>query len=243
MERLDRDVLIETALKLSLKDLSSLCVGNKRLHDLLCGNNDFWMRKLHREFPYTIGRFRNVTKDKNFYQDIYRKTLYAVFREPEFDKISKHLNIDWKKSLKYITFHMAYLYRISYFQFTLHFNFDFGDREKENQIEEEFSRFFFDDFLTAREKILRKYESQMVSESESESSEDEREREEREPEDIDFPNISGEDILNLFEPLLLNTLQENNILIADVKLQRGRKLLYIPVERDQEYEVDISSDT
>ena len=63
---------------------------------------------------------------------------------------------------------------------------------------------------------------------------DEIEADESEDEDnIDLPYISGRVILNLFEPLLLQTLTQNNIPIR----WQG-----IPIQTDEEYEIILSAD-
>ena len=215
MEKLDKNLLIETAIELDLKDLISLCQVSKRMRNILCDNKDFWMRKLHKEFPYTIGRFKNVN-----YRNIYEQTRNSVFREAYLDAAGKELNIDWRKYLKFIDLNITYFYKVTYLQFYLEFEFGF------HELSRFFSKYFEERFIQAEEILFKKYKHLIeIADVNSDESEDE--------DNIDLPYISGKDILNLFEPLLLHALKQNNIPIRS----QG-----ISIQPDEEYEITISSD-
>lgn len=215
MDKLDKNLLIETAIELDLKDLISLCQVNKRMRNILCDNKDFWMRKLYKEFPYTIARFRNVN-----YRNIYERTLNSVFREADFDEAGKQLNIDWRKYLKFIDLNLTYFYKVTYLQFFIDFEFDLHEMSRF------FSKHFAERFIQAEEILFKKYRHLIVDdEIEADETEDE--------ENIYLPYISGKDILRLFEPVLLQTLTQNNIPIRS----QGNQ-----IQTDEEYEIVLSAD-
>ena len=54
MDKLDKNLLIETAIELDLEDLISLCQVSKRMRSILCDNKDFWMRKLQNEIQCKV---------------------------------------------------------------------------------------------------------------------------------------------------------------------------------------------
>ena len=51
MDKINKDEFFELALKLNLKDLSSLCRVSKRLNQMICQNDSIWLAKLERDYP------------------------------------------------------------------------------------------------------------------------------------------------------------------------------------------------
>ena len=53
MENLPRDVLISTVMDLDLYEILALCETSTRMNELLCGSDEFWKRKLFKDFKLT----------------------------------------------------------------------------------------------------------------------------------------------------------------------------------------------
>jgi len=73
MENLDRNVLFNLVLKLSLEDISKFCLLSKRFNELICESSDFWRIKLFQDF-----NFKTEEKNtKKIYQDILENKNYC----------------------------------------------------------------------------------------------------------------------------------------------------------------------
>ena len=59
MESLPKDLIMTIALEYNLHDILFTCLMSKRMRDIICDNETFWMNKVRRDFPDT---FNNLVK-------------------------------------------------------------------------------------------------------------------------------------------------------------------------------------
>lgn len=92
MERLPKDVLIMLALDLSNQDILHFCSTSKKINLSICNNNTFWMKKLNKEYPFTIGKFKSNSDFHKIYLSLLNKevhTYYIFISNENTDKIPK----------------------------------------------------------------------------------------------------------------------------------------------------------
>ena len=105
MESLPKDVAIEMALNLSPPDLINFCSASKA-QNRICNSNDFWRRKLDKDYP---GDFAPGTVLKNAKELYIKRFTYVSRRIEEFmeniireafpKNFSRFLNPEYKKEL------------------------------------------------------------------------------------------------------------------------------------------------
>lgn len=79
MERLDKNLLIETALDLDNASLVKLCQTSKKINNVICENNNFWMRKLFRDFPNLIGKIPLNNNYRRIYKSLINNDLFSYY--------------------------------------------------------------------------------------------------------------------------------------------------------------------
>jgi ankyrin repeat protein len=83
LENMDKNLLIETALMLNLKDILSLCRTNKKFNDLICNSNIFWINK--------------IKKDYNFITSEEGKEKYKIIKKYNFEVAAEKGYLDLVK--------------------------------------------------------------------------------------------------------------------------------------------------
>lgn len=77
MEKLNKDILILTCLKLNDKDILSLALTNKKFYYILFGSNDLWLNKIVKNYDI---RYFNYSKrfesHKNYYKFLKEKKCF-----------------------------------------------------------------------------------------------------------------------------------------------------------------------
>ena len=105
MENLPKDVAIEMALNLSPVDLISLCSSSKT-QNRICNSNNFWRRKLDRDYPGDFASGTILTNPKELY--IKRFTYVSrkieefmenIIKEAFPENFSRFLNTEYRKEL------------------------------------------------------------------------------------------------------------------------------------------------
>jgi hypothetical protein len=66
LEQLPKDVLIELAMELPLKDVTKLCQSSARFNESICNSNIFWQKKVLRDFNVLV----DVNQAKRIYKEI-----------------------------------------------------------------------------------------------------------------------------------------------------------------------------
>ena len=105
MESLPKDVAIEMALNLSPPDLINFCSASKA-QNRICNSNDFWRRKLDKDYPGDFAPGTILTNAKELYikrftyvsreiEEFIEKIVNTVFPE----NFSRFFNKDYKKEL------------------------------------------------------------------------------------------------------------------------------------------------
>lgn len=227
--RLPKAVLYETALLLSLEDLNNLCKTNKTLNNLLCDNDDFWQQKLYRDYPQTIGVF-----DKSYrgqFKTIYGRKYESLVSLDTFEEFLEEWEdeIQWG-NIKFLVIDIEYLYNSKILNIMVYPKIldEYGeiDENKSDMIKEYISQYLMDELFNLQKIIKKKYKKS------------------KEYYDMNkFPKkIPAKAILNYFDPLLLKQLDNNNILIAQVK-ERDAKKIYTIIDYNSQLHVDFSGDT
>ena len=109
METLSKDVAIEMALNLSAPDFISLCSASKT-QNRICNSNDFWRRKLEKDYPeellqfYQTGEVINNPKELYINKFTFLSRKIEEFVEELIEKIfqknfSKFLTKEYKKEI------------------------------------------------------------------------------------------------------------------------------------------------
>ena len=65
--RLDKNLIVQIALELNLPSILSLCRTNKRFNSVVCESDNFWYRKLFKEYNFKPDNYKNARK---YYQII-----------------------------------------------------------------------------------------------------------------------------------------------------------------------------
>jgi hypothetical protein len=79
MEQTDKNVLMDMALQLDLASLTNLCKTSKKMNQTLCNNDVFWMKKLYKDYPITIGKIGTKLSSpifKTIYKSLVKKEIY-----------------------------------------------------------------------------------------------------------------------------------------------------------------------
>lgn len=80
METLPKDIIISTVMDLDLHEILALCKSRKQMNALICSSNEFWQRKLFKDFKI-------VSKGdaKNLYSQIIENKQYCsqLIKEPK----------------------------------------------------------------------------------------------------------------------------------------------------------------
>jgi hypothetical protein len=118
MEQTDKNVLMEMALDLDLVSLTNLCKTSKKMNETICANEVFWMKKLYKDYPITVGKipvnFSTEQKQKISFKRIYESLVkkvtyvYEVFLS-QCDPIGEPPKF-WdymKKGKKYLNYPMS----------------------------------------------------------------------------------------------------------------------------------------
>jgi hypothetical protein len=222
MESIDRNVLIQLALDLDLPDLLALCSSSKRTNQILCDNDNFWRLKLSRDYPYTQGKFINADKEEKYFQNIYRKTKNAVIFKKDFDEFMKQNDVDWQK-VKYLDVNIEFSNRGELFV-----NFLFSD--KKGKVKLAFYN-HFKNFMKMAQKFQKYIEKTRGKKIEFKYSP--RGNRDEYYYNYSFPKkVLGSQILDLFEPLLLQTFKEMGIKMVFLKNEKYKKIkndIKIPV--------------
>lgn len=105
MENIPKDISVEIALNLSPIDIVRLCATNKKFSREICNSNDFWRRKLQKDYPDETRQIEGqiLSNPKNVY--ITRFTAVSKLIEdfiPEFIEIvfgdfGKYLNEKYRE--------------------------------------------------------------------------------------------------------------------------------------------------
>ena len=66
MESLPKDLIMTIALEYNLPDILSTCLTSKRMRDIICDNETFWMNKVKRDYPEMFNNVVNKEKGDNF---------------------------------------------------------------------------------------------------------------------------------------------------------------------------------
>ena len=105
MESLPKDVVIEMALNLSPVDLIRFCSASKA-QNRICNSNDFWRRKLDKDYPGDFAAGTILTNPKELY--IKRFTYVSrkieefmenIIKESFPENFSRFLNTEYRKEL------------------------------------------------------------------------------------------------------------------------------------------------
>lgn len=70
---LNRDNVMLLGLKLNYDEINNFCQISKKFKTLICDNNIFWMNKLNKDYPQTIGKFSMNTNFKKIYLSLHLK--------------------------------------------------------------------------------------------------------------------------------------------------------------------------
>ena len=105
METLPKDISREMALNLSPADIVNFCSTNKKFNKEICDSNDFWRRKLEKDYPEEMKNIGEIKNPKN----VYMKRSQYIFKliedfipkmiENEFGDFAIYLNDEYKKDL------------------------------------------------------------------------------------------------------------------------------------------------
>ncbi len=105
METLPKDISREMALNLSPADIVNFCSTNKKFNKEICDSNDFWRRKLEKDYPEEMKNIGEIKNPKN----VYMKRSQYIFKliedfipkmiENEFGNFAIYLNDKYKKDL------------------------------------------------------------------------------------------------------------------------------------------------
>ena len=98
MESLPKDVAIEIALNLSPADLIRFCSASKA-QNRICNSNDFWRRKLNKDYPETKDKIIEYPREVYIYKFTYAKSFPYKF--------SKYLTDQYRKDL-YFSLNLIY---------------------------------------------------------------------------------------------------------------------------------------
>ena len=111
METLPKDVAIEMALNLSPPDLINFCAASK-IQNRVCNSNDFWRRKIHKDYPETIGQV--IENPKEFYIQKFTyvsrnlEKLQEMIIAKSFPfRFSKYLTNEYRKDM-YFSLYLIY---------------------------------------------------------------------------------------------------------------------------------------
>ena len=66
-----RDILITLALEYDLPTIYKFCSTSKRMYEIICNNNLFWLSKLKKDFP-VLQDFNDLINAKKYYEEIYK---------------------------------------------------------------------------------------------------------------------------------------------------------------------------
>jgi len=168
MDKLDKNLIIEIALNLSLSDIVKFCQTSKNIKKWVCDSRDFWNRKLYDDLgetsPNPKERYRFIYWDSLLYSDfgitsnnpkLAYKNLNKIIQK-EYDiypKISTTFK-SFKKSI--VDFIMGLNYKEKIGFITGKFNLDFLI---ENFIIDNYPKFVFskrkvDDVITLFTKLI-----------------------------------------------------------------------------------------
>ena len=105
MESLPKDVAIEMALNLSPPDLVRLCSTSKS-QNRICNLNDFWRRKLDKDYPGDFAPGTILTNAKELYIKRFtyisrriEELMENILRDAFPKNFSRFLNAEYKKEL------------------------------------------------------------------------------------------------------------------------------------------------
>lgn len=73
MQTLNKDILIYLALDMDIPTLFNYCLVNKRINNIVCENNTFWMNKLNNDYPNTVNKFPRESNFKYIYMSLMNK--------------------------------------------------------------------------------------------------------------------------------------------------------------------------
>ena len=73
LQDLPRDLLIQLALDLDLKDIFRLCQSNRRSNEIICESDTFWRRKLIKDYPNIPREIIQKIKDS--------KRVYRIIKD------------------------------------------------------------------------------------------------------------------------------------------------------------------
>ena len=113
METLPKDVAIEMALNLSPADLIRFCSASKA-QNRICNSNDFWRRKLEKDYPEVLKSKDVIANPKELYIQKFTYVSGSLERLQEkiiaksFPyKFSKYLTDEYQKDL-YFSLYLIY---------------------------------------------------------------------------------------------------------------------------------------
>ena len=90
MDTLPKELTIEIALNLKPADLVKFCAGNRKISQRICDSNDFWRRKLERDYPEEMKELKGIVIKNP--KDVYMKRFSFISKSIE-EFIPKYLDI------------------------------------------------------------------------------------------------------------------------------------------------------
>jgi len=137
MDKLDKNLIIEIALNLSLSEIVKFCQTSKNIKKWVCDSRDFWNRKLYDDLgetsPNPKERYRFIYWDSSLYADfgitsdqpeIAYKTLNKIIQN-EYDKYPNMLTTFKSFKEDIIDFILGLNYKEQIGFITGRFNLDF----------------------------------------------------------------------------------------------------------------------
>jgi len=86
MERLSKDDMFNLAINLDLKDLLNFCKTSKRINNVLCKQDTFWLYKIKQSFPSLEFNIMNLYKGTRIWKNYYIQDLYPTINK-NVDKV------------------------------------------------------------------------------------------------------------------------------------------------------------
>jgi len=74
METLPTDMLVYIAMTLDYPDILALCRTNPRINQKVCGNEQFWLNRIKKEYPNR----KNIKSYGDTYKQIYKNLKYPI---------------------------------------------------------------------------------------------------------------------------------------------------------------------
>ena len=136
MENLPKDLIMSIALEYDMPTLLSTCLTSRRMKEIICDNETFWMNKLRRDYPETFNnlakkdsgnrfswkslynRRYKVERGKVEFLPTYRETLNPLMKPNDWDNASGmpyNYMSGWKLNRDKNLSNVFYLYPRTYY--------------------------------------------------------------------------------------------------------------------------------